>query len=222
MQERRPSYWYHGRTWTLSLCAAMALVNLGLLPHAPVVGRSLIGWLEFDRTAILHGQVWRLLTGNLVHWSPEHFLLDVGVFLVVGLIYEPAIRRRYPWLLLASALSVGLGVLVLLPEIRIYRGLSGVDSGQFVLALSVEIGLAWHERRRWLWLAPALSIFAVKILWGNATGRMFFGTETLGNIGLPIPLAHAAGIAGALVLQISHEALRRAAKLQPIANPSCT
>jgi rhomboid family GlyGly-CTERM serine protease len=207
-----------GRTWTLGLCAAMALVNLGLLPHAPQAARSFLERLEFDRAAVLHGELWRLLTGNLVHWSVEHFVLDVGAFLVVGLMYERTARRQYPWLLLAAALGVGLGVFAFLPETNIYRGLSGVASGQFVIALATEIELARHEPRRWLWLAPVLLVFAVKIAWENVTGQMFFGTESLGNIGLPTPLAHAAGAAAVLALWIGREAPRSLERC-PQSNP---
>jgi rhomboid family GlyGly-CTERM serine protease len=181
----------------------MAVMNVGLFAFAPDAARSLLDWLQFDRAAILQGQIWRLLTGNLVHWSPEHFLLDVGAFLAVGLMYEPARQRQYPWILLVAALSVGLSVLIFLPDMSIYRGLSGVDSGQFVFALAVECRLAWRDRQCWLWLAPVVGIFVWKILSETMTGQMFFGTELLGNIGLPTPLAHAAGAVSVLVFWIS-------------------
>ena len=222
MQRTRPNRWWQDRRWTLGLCAAMAVMNLGLLPHAPIAARSLLDCLQFDRAAILHGQIWRLLTGNLVHWSPEHFLLDVSVFLAVGLMYEPARRRQYPWLLFAAALGVGLGVLIFLPETPTYRGLSGVDSGQFVLALIAEFQLARKARHRWLWLAPTLGIFMLKILSETVTGQMFFGTESLGNIGLPTPLAHAAGAIAVLALWISDKAFRREAGFGVVKPDKCT
>lgn len=177
----------------------MAVLNLGLFPFGGDVFGSLVEGLQFDRRAILHGQLWRLLTGNLVHWSVEHFFLDVGAFAVVGLLYERHLARHYPWILLAAGLAVGCGMLVLLPELATYRGLSGVDSGQFAAALCVECLLAKRQSRRWLWVAPAAVIFAVKIPYESLSGQMFFGTESLGNIGLPIPLAHAAGAVVAVI-----------------------
>ena len=36
-------------------------------------------WLAFDRQAILAGQVWRLWSGHLVHYSLHHALLDSSV-----------------------------------------------------------------------------------------------------------------------------------------------
>ena len=134
-----------------------------------------------------------------MHWSREHFLLDVGAFAMVGMLYERHLGRRYPWLLLLCGLAVGLGLLALVPRMSLYRGLSGVDSGQFAAAVCAEAWLARRDRRRWLWLAPAAAVFLLKIVSECATGQMFFGTESLGNIGEPVPLAHAAGAAAAVV-----------------------
>jgi len=211
MQRTHSTPWWDGRRWTLALVVAMTVANLGLAPQAPDSLRSLVGWLEYDRQAIAAGQVWRLVTGNLVHWSIEHFLLDVGAFLVVGCMYEPTVRRTYPWALLLMALAVGGTVLLALPEMRFYRGLSGVDSGQFVAALYVEAQWAKRAFRRWLWLAPVVAMFATKILWETATGAMFFGTESLGDIGLPVPLAHLAGaMAGVCCLSAkTHDGTKR-------------
>jgi rhomboid family GlyGly-CTERM serine protease len=200
LQPIEATAWWRTCRWTLGLTAVMAAVNLGLFHVHSQVLASLIEWLQFDRQAILDGQFWRLITGNLVHWSREHFWLDVGVFLIVGLMYERQLSWRYPWVLLGSALAVGCGVMLLAPELATYRGLSGVDSGQFAAVLCIEVMLARTERRRWLWLAPAALIFTVKILHECTSGQMFFGTESLGDIGVPTPVAHAAGALAALVV----------------------
>jgi len=195
--------WWKDLHWTLGLCAAMALCNLGLFAGTGPIFERLISLLEYDRGAILDGQLWRLLTGNLVHWSREHFLLDVGAFAVVGLLYERHLGRHYPWVLLVCGLAVGGGMLVFLPEMSIYRGLSGVDSGQFAAAVCVEFHLARRDVRRWLWVAPAAAVFLLKIVSECATGQMFFGTESLGNIGDPVPLAHAAGTMAAVAFLLA-------------------
>jgi len=100
-------------------------------------------------------------------------------------------------MLVACGLAVGCGVLAVVPEMATYRGLSGVDSGQFAAALCVEADLARRDRSRWFWLGPLAAIVAVKILWELSTGQMFFGTESMGDIGLPVPVAHAVGAATA-------------------------
>ena len=208
MQPSPSSPWWKNCRWTLALCAAMAVANLGLFPAAPDAFGRWIHWLQFDRQAIAQGELWRLVTGNLVHWSVEHFLLDCGVFFVVGWLYERHLGRSYAWILLASGLAVGCGIFVFLPEMEIYRGLSGVDSGQFAAAVGIEFHLARRQPRRWVWVAPAAAIFVLKILYECASGQMFFGTESLGNIGLPTPLAHAAGaLAAAIVLAAPYATL---------------
>lgn len=198
MQKGRLRWWVEYR-WTLSILAALLLANAGLFGAGGDRPGQLIEWLQFNRQAICEGQIWRLLSGNMVHWSREHFMLDVAVFVLVGLIYEPRMGRFYPWVILVSALAVGLGVFIVSPEMATYRGLSGVDSGQFAAALAVEYGLAHRCWRRWLWLAPVTAVFVLKIAFESISGQMFFATESLGDIGLPVPIAHAAGaVAGAI------------------------
>ena len=183
--------------WTLCLGLAMCALNLGIIASAPDVARELVGVLEFDRRAISSGDVWRLFTGSLVHWTPYHFLLDVGTFLIVGLIFERQLGRLYPWMLLASGLAVGASVFLLESDLVFYRGLSGVVSGQFTVGIFNEI-LRARNRRQVFLLLPALSVLTVKLIYESATGTMMFATERLGDLGDPLPLAHVAGTLGAL------------------------
>ncbi len=188
--------------WTLGLCAVMAALNFGLLTWAPSSAGVPLEALQFDRQAIINGELWRLVTGNLVHWSVEHFVLDVSVFLIVGILYERHFPRWYPWIMLGTAFAIGVALVLFVPEISVYRGLSGVDSGQFAAALCIELALARQQARRWLWLAPAAGIFVLKVIYESASGQMFFGTESLGDIGVPVALAHAAGAVAAGVLMV--------------------
>ena len=192
--------WWHAFRWTLLLTALISVANVDLLPAAHGWFGGLTEWLQFDRDAILAGQLWRLVTGNLVHWSMEHFLLDVGAFLVVGLMVEGYLKQNYAWILLASAVAVGCGVLAFAPEMTVYRGRWVTVRDQFAAALCVESAAALRDRRRWIWVAPAMSIFVIKIVYECTSGQMLFGTESLGDIGIPTPVAHAAGAAAAVAL----------------------
>lgn len=58
--------------------------------------QALCAFMEFDRASILKGEIWRLFTGHLVHWSAEHFYLDALVFMVQGIVFEPKIGRGNP------------------------------------------------------------------------------------------------------------------------------
>jgi hypothetical protein len=70
--------------WLVGLLAAL-LVLLWLTGDA---GREL---LRYERTAVLHGEYWRLLTGHLVHGSGQHLLLNA-----VGCRLPPCFRANTP------------------------------------------------------------------------------------------------------------------------------
>src|SRR5262245_41828103 len=106
--------WFHPR-WTLGVTFLLVLINFDLCSGGWGVTSELSGALESNGVAIRHGEVWRVLTGNLVHWNPPHFYLDVGVFLVLGVLYEGALGRWFPWLLLTMGLAAGLAELVFPP-----------------------------------------------------------------------------------------------------------
>lgn len=196
--------------WTLVLAIGMGLLNLGLIAPGVSFLNELPEQLEYDRLQIATGEIGRGLSGQLVHWSWQHALLDVGAFVAVGWLYERRFRENfarrggssrlvYPAALLVGALAVAAALWIREPELIRYRGFSGINSAQFAAVLVLELGEALRDRRRLLWVAPAAGLFAWKVVSECLTGQMFFGTEALGDIGLPMPTAHAAGsLAGAL------------------------
>ena len=96
--------------------------------------------LEFDRHALLAGQLWRLWTGHLVHYTPQHALIDFAVALaaaviVVQLSATPAAGMRRLALALGwGAPFISLGMLLIAPGCLAYRGASGVGSMLVVMA----------------------------------------------------------------------------------------
>lgn len=189
--------------WTVAMTAALLVLNGGVFPFSPPPGSEVLASLEYDRTLVLGGEVWRLLTGNLVHWSVGHLALDAAAFLVVGLLLEPVQGPRYPAVLLGSALAVGFALLAFLPGITVYRGLSGVATGQFAAAVLEGLRRSRHWRESVLLLgAGALLLF--KLVHESATGVMMFAAATHAEIGQPVPLAHVAGAIGALAISLRH------------------
>jgi rhomboid family GlyGly-CTERM serine protease len=178
--------------WTVGIGVAVAILNVGLFTGGPAA--ELLPRLEFDRRVVLSGEFWRVLTAHLVHFNSRHFLLDTGVFLVLGWMSERSFPRSYPLLLLAIALAVGLADLWFLPEGHRARGLSGVNAGQFAAALWIEIGLARREPRRWLWTVPALGLFLIWVGYGAATGRSLWMGEDVRVAGW----AHVTGAVAAI------------------------
>lgn len=83
--------------------------------------------LEWERTAILHGELWRLWSGHLVHYALSHAGADALGLVAAGLVAEPlAGSRRFALVLGGGALLISLGLLALAPGLSEYRGASGL------------------------------------------------------------------------------------------------
>jgi rhomboid family GlyGly-CTERM serine protease len=131
-----------------------------LLACAGEPGASALAW---DRSAILHGQAWRLWTGHLVHFSISHAGADVLALFATGLLAEPWLgARRFALILLGGAALVSLGLLAFAPALTEYRGASGLA----MLTAVLGGALAWrrHPKARPV-LGCAVLALAVKTLW---------------------------------------------------------
>jgi rhomboid family GlyGly-CTERM serine protease len=194
-------------TCTVGLGVLVLLLNVGLFSRSSTVARALLTSLQFDGEAIRHGEYWRLLTGNLVHWNQSHLFFDLSGFVVLGLLYERHFRRSYPLLVLVTALAVGIVGLVCWPERTLMRGLSGVDWGLVAAALCLEFARSRRAPARLVWILPASGIFLVALIYQEMTGRfLFLSSSGSGNLA---PFAHAAGAISAIlfVLAVTRQAI---------------
>jgi len=171
-------------------CASLLIGFASLLIFlSPAMTR----FLEFDRMAIAGGQLWRILTCHLTHWSFEHLFWDVVVFIVLGVSCERASRKSFLVCLAVSASAIGISVWLFLPEMRLYRGLSGIDSALFVCFTVRELRER-YEAKNFLWvftLALGLIAFSTKLVYEMATGSALFVSNT--DCMVPVPLAHFVG-----------------------------
>ena len=160
--------------------------------------------LIFDRAAIAGGEWWRMVTGNWVHLSMSHLVYDALAVLIAGCLLE---RDGAPLrsIVLASAGAVGLAVLLGLPGIARFGGLSGV-----VYALVAYLALSGlRERGAWRFLClTTLLVIAAKLCFELSTGR-FLLVPTDDEI-IAVPLVHAVGMAVALVVYSIERAGQRA------------
>lgn len=190
--------------FTLGLVAGA--VGVFLVPGA---GES----LQYERTRVLAGEPWRLLTGQLTHWTAWMAFADLAAVLVLGTWLE---RRRHGSLAVACLLglaTVGLGIHLLAPGVPVYRGASGLATTLFVLAAAGAL----REGRRPATLAVALgalAFLAAKIVWEGATGVALFAGEFPEGVQV-LPLAHLLGATAALPVL----ALSRAAAVAPPTRP---
>jgi rhomboid family GlyGly-CTERM serine protease len=168
--------------------------TISLLAGITISSETISQMLQFDRAAIAAGEWWRILTGHLVHWNANHFIWDALMFVVLGLLCERRARTRTAICLAASSLAISASVFWLLPQMNYYRGLSGVDSALFTLALA----LLWKEARRdgdrlmIVMTIAGLACLAGKLAYEIATGATLF-VDSSGAGFTPLPLVHAVG-----------------------------
>ena len=81
----------------------------------------------------------------------------------------------------------------MLPEIEIYRGLSGIDSGLFMLLLVLlyrRNTAGYKQLHKIPYLLPGL-LFISKTIFELATAQAFFVESS--DLFVPVPLAHLGG-----------------------------
>ncbi len=143
-------------------------VTLGVAVLAAV--SCLAGWesvLIYDRAAVNAGQIWRVITGNVVHFGYIHAFVDIGLFLILGRLLEWQNRRLHVVSLTTLAILVTASVHFFDLQMTRYAGLSGINLGWLVyLALQ-----GWQ--RKWTdWFWPAvLALYVAEIVeesfWGH-------------------------------------------------------
>lgn len=149
--------------------------------------------LRYDLAAIQQGQIWRLLTGHLVHSNTQHALLNLaGLWLIASLFERNA--RAIVWIVLTVLMACvsSIGFWLFKPEMTSYVGFSGVLHGLFFIAAISE----WPRDRL---VAGALALF----LAGKLILTQFMGpsASTEAMIGVSIAeIAHLLGAAQGIVL----------------------
>ncbi len=180
--------------WATAL--ALLLILLQALPESWRIG------LAYDRGAVDQGQVWRLLTGNLVHLGWAHLALNVGVLLVAARLFDGC-RAPQAWMpaLLVCALAVTVGLHVLSSQIEWTMGLSGVLHGLLLIG-------ACDLWRRGELLGPVLLVICVvKVAWEQWIGG---GTPTEQLIGARVVVdAHLWGLLGGAGYWLAEAGWRR-------------
>lgn len=148
--------------------------------------------LIYERTAIAGGEFWRLWTGHLVHFGWPHFIVDTGLFLILGWMLE----RKHPRLTYSSLLLMPLfisGVLFVFDAgMERYAGLSALNLG---LLLVVALQGWQRDWRDWFWPA-VLVIYVAEIVFeimsgGSGGGMIAFDDPD-------VKVATSAHIAGAV------------------------
>lgn len=122
--------------------------------------------LIYDRTAIGAGEIWRLWTGHWVHFGWPHFVVDSGLFLILGWMLERSHRRATMTALVLMPLLVSLVLYFFDPAMERYAGLSALNLG-LLLFLALQ---GWQrDWRDWFWPA-VLVIYVAEVIFEIVSG----------------------------------------------------
>lgn len=151
--------------------------------------------LIYDRRAILSGELWRFLTGHLVHFSWGHLFFNLLGFVIAGWIVW---RRGYSgfWILCVISSVAISGTLLLQPEVIYFGGISGIVNAAIVF-IAIR-GLKERGGSRWL----SISVLILTI--ANSVLEVRTGLPTLDILSdrlfVPVPMSHlVGGLVGAIM-----------------------
>lgn len=179
-------------------CASLLLAAAAVLVYALPSGTAR---LQYDRLAIAAGEIWRMLSCHWTHTSGDHLVWDVLTFVVLGTLCERRSRVRFYTCIVWSAILIPVALWITLPQLEMYRGLSGIDSALYVL-LAVTLLKDEIHGRHWGWvmvLSGVLLAFIGKVGYEVATGGTLF-VDSRGSHMFPVPLAHCVGAAVGMVV----------------------
>jgi len=192
----------------------LPLVSAMIAACALVVGVSptLSSLLEYDRTAIAGGQIYRLITGQFAHWNFDHLLWDVVMFAALAAFLERYSRRLLVATIALATLVISAAVWLLTPNVLTYRGLSGLDSALFAAVLVVLLAdaLRWRHKPVAVLVGLLAIAFTAKVGYEMTTGLTLFVDSAKAGF-TPLPIAHATGAAVGTVVAGFHCATRRPA-----------
>lgn len=175
------------------LTLTMVIVALAILTYS-IPGASAL--LIYERQAIHAGELWRLFTAPLVHFSTSHLVWNLLVFAPAGIAVSAAGFRRLWLVCIYAALVPGVVFFLAMPQLERYGGLSGLATAT---AVYFCLGMACRaENNKYLWLLILLFI-SIKITLEALTGTPIFAqTDTVPF--RVLPSVHMLAFSGAVVI----------------------
>ncbi len=174
--------WRGGR-WSLPA----VLLACALLAEA--VGAPAREALRYARTAVADGELWRLVTGHLVHLGWSHLLMNALALVAIWVLVGRSLRGA-EWLFVAAVSVAGIdaGFWWLDERLEWYVGMSGLLHGLLAAGL-----LAGSRDRRGESLALGLLLVG-KLAWEQLFGALPGSAEAAG--GAVVVDAHLYGALG--------------------------
>jgi rhomboid family GlyGly-CTERM serine protease len=152
--------------------------------------------LRFDRSAILDGEAWRLLSGHFVHLGWPHYAMNMAALVLIWLLFRRQwTSAEFALVVGAGALAISVGLLCWQLQLDYYVGFSGVLHGLFMFG-------AVRALRKPPRLEAALLLGALlfKLGWERWNGALPGSAQWAG--GAVIVEAHLYGAIAGLVLAL--------------------
>lgn len=156
---------------------------------------------RFDRSAIDHGEWWRLLSCHITHLGIKHLMINLAGLVLIGLLFN-GLLRFYDWLLVVVITALGVGACLYSFELQLQRyvGLSGLLHGVMLYAALIS----WPKQR---FINSALLLIIVaklgkELIWGPGEVEHFIGGPVL-------IMAHVYGALVGLLLSVAQLSLQR-------------
>jgi rhomboid family GlyGly-CTERM serine protease len=149
--------------------------------------------LQFDIEKAFCGEAWRIITGHLTHYGRSHLFWDLLMFVVLGAVCERRSGAFYGPALAMMAVVISAAIVICCPQIGVYRGLSGLDTGLFAWFVTDQ-AVRSVRMREWtpagIWLAMGGGLLC-KLGFEWATGSTLF-VDSEGF--MPLVQSHIAGL----------------------------
>ena len=129
--------------------------------------------LVWSRTDISDGEVWRLLTGHLIHSDVNHALWDILAFFIIGTMLEQYSRKSMLIAIVTSLILINSWLWWGLTDLLYYCGLSGIINTMMGLLLYQ----LWRQQPQPIILLIS-GLYIAKVLIENSMGQAMF-TDTL-------------------------------------------
>jgi rhomboid family GlyGly-CTERM serine protease len=197
--ERHSMTQFRRERWLVPLLIAALCVALSL------GGDAAREWGRYDRAALETGQLWRLLTGHLVHLGWGHLWPNIlALLLISGLVEEFLKPTEFAVASVAAALGIDAGLYAFDPGVPWYVGLSGVLHGL------VACGALMMLQARQFRIGAALGLgLAAKLAFEQIHGPIPFTQASAG--GPVIVAAHLYGTISGALAAVAFGFLRRPA-----------
>ncbi len=187
----------HIPIWTI-LILGLSIISYAL----PEVSSAFI----YDRNTILKGEVWRLFSSPLVHFTNIHLFYNVLGFGIAGWIIEQKNYPHFGLLCVLMAVFISLSMMLLKPNIIYYGGLSGLIYGLICYIALWELRESQPLRNISLLILLIIPIKIILEIYLNG----FILLDLKQQIFTPMPISH---IVGCLVALFMFFAIRYNSKI---------